>query len=245
MRTAARHSLSLGLLGEDGADEHWRIGVVAQSHAVVENMLSGVVKTGLDPTLLGKGKTESKVPTWTPLKNVPKYLDDHVVTGCVIGGTAWDFANENTIARDLLDIDEAGQFSLAPTIGVSVAARRLLLLGDPQQLPQVSQGTHAEPVDESALGWLMDGHDTIQGELGYFLGSPTGCIPNSAQRSRPVLRRAPPVGTGRSHAQVRLSRAGTPRRCARPHRKPHRVCRGSCDSRDASAGSGRNSLDRP
>lgn len=128
MRTAARHSLSLVLLGEDGADEHWRIGVVAQSHAVVENMLSGVVKAGLDPTLLGTGKTESKVPTWTPLTNVPKYLDDHVATGCVIGGTAWDFANANTIPRDSLDllvIDEAGQFSLAPTIGVSVAAKRL------------------------------------------------------------------------------------------------------------------------
>ena len=37
----------------------------------------------------------------------------------------------------------------------SVAAQRLLLLGDPQQLPQVSQGTHPEPVDESALGWLI------------------------------------------------------------------------------------------
>ncbi len=55
---------------------------------------------------------------------------------------------------DLLVIDEAGQFSLANTIAVSAAARNLLLLGDPQQLPQVSQGTHPEPVDESALGWL-------------------------------------------------------------------------------------------
>ncbi|WP_148612640.1 TM0106 family RecB-like putative nuclease [Nocardioides rubriscoriae] len=151
---------------------HWRIGVVAQSHAVVENMLAGIVKTKLDPTLVGKGKTESKSPTWTPLKNVPKFLDEDVATGCVIGGTAWDFANDNTIARgtlDLLIVDEAGQFSLAPTLGASVAAKRLLLLGDPQQLPQVSQGTHAEPVDESALGWLMDGHDTIPTDLGYFL----------------------------------------------------------------------------
>ncbi|MAO79092.1 MAG: nuclease [Nocardioides sp.] len=152
---------------------HWRVGVVAQSHAVVENMLAGIVKAGLAPALVGKGKTESQNPTWTSLKNVPKYLVEYASSGCVIGGTAWDFANDNTIARyslDLLVVDEAGQFSLAPTIGASVAAKRLLLLGDPQQLPQVSQGTHAEPVDESALGWLMDGHDTIPLELGYFLG---------------------------------------------------------------------------
>lgn len=72
---------------------------------------------------------------------------------------------------DLLVVDEAGQFSLAPTIGASVAAKRLLLLGDPQQLPQVSQGSHAEPVDESALGWLMGDHDTLPAEFGYFLGT--------------------------------------------------------------------------
>nr|BFF14281.1 hypothetical protein GCM10025699_55840 [Microbacterium flavescens] len=90
----------------------------------------------------------------------------------VVGGTAWTFANADTIARgslDLLVIDEAGQFSLAPTIASSVAAQRLLLLGDPQQLPQVSQGSHPEPVDRSALGWLADGHDVLPPELGYFL----------------------------------------------------------------------------
>ncbi|WP_166139844.1 TM0106 family RecB-like putative nuclease [Nocardioides ochotonae] len=152
---------------------HWRVGVVAQSHAVVEHMLTGIVKAGLDPDLVGKGKPEDQAPNWTHLTKVSKFLDEHAATGCVVGGTAWDFANGNTIPRgriDLLIIDEAGQFSLAPTLAASVAAERLLLLGDPQQLPQVSQGTHAEPVDESALGWLMDGHDTLPAELGYFLG---------------------------------------------------------------------------
>lgn len=104
---------------------------------------------------------------------MPAFLAERQETGCVIGGTAWDFSNENTVARDSLDlliIDEAGQFALAPTLAASSAARRLLLLGDPQQLPQVSQGTHAEPVDESALGWLMQDHDTISEDRGYFLG---------------------------------------------------------------------------
>ena len=45
----------------------------------------------------------------------------------------------------------------------------LLLLGDPQQLPQVSQGTHPEPVDTSALDWLVDGQRTLPDERGYFL----------------------------------------------------------------------------
>ena len=70
---------------------------------------------------------------------------------------------------DLLVIDEAGQFSLANTLAVARSAKRLLLLGDPQQLPQVTQGAHPEPVDESALGWLAAGHATLPAELGYFL----------------------------------------------------------------------------
>lgn len=90
----------------------------------------------------------------------------------MVGGTAWDFANAGRVPRgslDLLVIEEAGQFSLANTIAVASAANNLLLLGDPQQLPQVSQGTHPEPVDTSALGWLVDGRHTLPAELGYFL----------------------------------------------------------------------------
>jgi len=74
-------------------------------------------------------------------------------------------------ALDLLVVDEAGQFSLADTIAVSRAAPRLLLLGDPQQLPQVSQAVHPEPVQRAALDWLADGEDTLRPDRGYFLAS--------------------------------------------------------------------------
>ncbi|MGY0386384.1 DEAD/DEAH box helicase [Nocardioides sp. WG-D5] len=155
---------------------HWRIGVVAQSHAVVENLLAGIVSAGLAPDLVGKSKNDRPDPTWTTIPDTSTaraaFLTAHAATGCVLGGTAWTYAATKLIERrglDLLVIDEAGQFALAPTIGASIAAKRLLLLGDPQQLPQVSQGTHAEPVDESALGWIINGHKTLPPENGYFL----------------------------------------------------------------------------
>ncbi|WP_010146438.1 TM0106 family RecB-like putative nuclease [Serinicoccus profundi] len=157
-------------------DHGWRVGVVAQSHAVVENMLGAVVGAGLDPSLVGKSSTRTADPSWTPLGKDPghrtAYLEEHRGSGCVLGGTAWTFSHRDLAESgglDLLVIDEAGQFALAPTIGASRSARRLLLLGDPQQLPQVSQGTHAEPVDESALGWLMGQEPTLPPERGYFL----------------------------------------------------------------------------
>jgi superfamily I DNA and/or RNA helicase len=154
----------------------WRVGVVAQSHTVVENMLDAIVDAGLDPALVGKSKPQGGTPAWTKLKDQvghrAAFLTSHLGSGCVIGGTVWTFAAPDLVeghGLDLLVVDEAGQFALAPTIAASVAAQRLLLLGDPQQLPQVSQGTHAEPVNESALGWLMEDRDTLPAALGYFL----------------------------------------------------------------------------
>ncbi|MGE2732382.1 TM0106 family RecB-like putative nuclease [Mycolicibacterium vaccae] len=149
----------------------WRIGVVAQSHAVVENLFGGIIKAGVDAAVVGK-KVNAETADWTALTNpeFAPFIADH--DGCVVGGTAWDFSSAGKITAeslDLLVIEEAGQFSLANTIAVARAARNLLLLGDPQQLPQVSQGTHPEPVDGSALGWLVDGHHTLPEDRGYFL----------------------------------------------------------------------------
>jgi len=164
---------------------HWRVGVVGQSHHVVNNLLDTIVAAGVDPGRVGK-----KAPTAHTVVDPAEY--SRFVTeaegGCVIGGTAWDFSNPGRIppeSLDLLVIDEAGQFSLANTIAVSVSARNLLLLGDPAQLPQVSQGTHPEPVDESALGWITNGHPTLPADRGYFLATtwrmhPDLCAPVSA-----------------------------------------------------------------
>jgi len=172
----------------------WHIGVVAQSHKVVENVLEGVVSAGLDPLQVGKA-LQSGAPasdadslSFTVLRSGGQlgFVEEHrrKGRGSVIGGTAWDFSNETRVPRrglDLLVIDEAGQFSLAPTIAASVSAQRLLLLGDPQQLPQVSQGSHPEPVDSSALGWLLGAHETIPDGTGYFLAETRRMRPELAE----------------------------------------------------------------
>ena len=164
--TAAR------VIGQLVTDHGWRIGVVAQSHATVENLLDCVIDAGLDPARVAKKRYDHDAPRWQEIdaSQYDAFISDG--DGCVIGGTAWDFANANRVppgSLDLLVIDEAGQFCLANTIAVAPAAANLLLLGDPQQLPQVSQGTHPEPVDASALDWLVDGRRTLPEERGYFL----------------------------------------------------------------------------
>ncbi|MCI1017289.1 TM0106 family RecB-like putative nuclease [Microbacterium sp. C5A9] len=156
-------------------DHGFRIGVVAQSHAIIENLLERVVADGVPAAQVGKApKDPAAEPTYTviPKSGMAAFLGEHGAHGAVVGGTAWDFSNTSRVDRgglDLLVVDEAGQFSLASTIAVAAGARRLLLLGDPQQLPQVSQGAHPEPVDTSALGWVMDGDAVVRPDYGYFL----------------------------------------------------------------------------
>lgn len=150
----------------------WRVGVVAQSHAAVENLLDCVIDAGLDPARVAKKRYDHGAPRWQEIDGAAYGAFIADTAGCVVGGTAWDFANASRVppgSLDLLVIDEAGQFCLANTIAVAPAAANLLLLGDPQQLPQVSQGTHPEPVDASALEWLVDGHRTLPDQRGYFL----------------------------------------------------------------------------
>ena len=160
----------------------WRIGVVAQSHAVVEHLLDQVVAAGLPAGQVGKtpkdapAKDDPEIaPTpWTALAKdeYAAFLAEHESDGCVIGGTVWDMTNRKRIGDgelDLLVVDEAGQFSLASTVAASTSARRVLLLGDPQQLPQVTQGSHDEPVDSSALAWIAQDAATMPADRGYFI----------------------------------------------------------------------------
>ena len=93
--------------------------------------------------------------------------------GFVVGGTKWDFTSRDRIPERRVRPARRRRGRAVLARGhrrrLDAAARNLLLLGDPQQLPQVTQGRHPEPVDRSALGWLADGHDTLPDELGYFL----------------------------------------------------------------------------
>ncbi|MHA7142510.1 TM0106 family RecB-like putative nuclease [Arthrobacter sp. Sr33] len=148
----------------------WKVGVVGQSHKVVEHLIRQALKAGVPPGRTAKKTSDAQAPWGHKTdEGVAELLDSP--GGALVGGTAWTMTGSRVPAGslDLLVIDEAGQYSLANTLAVSRAATRLVLLGDPQQLPQVTQGSHPEPVDTSALGWLSAGHATLPPEFGYFL----------------------------------------------------------------------------
>lgn len=168
------------------AKEGWRIGVVAQSHAVVDNFLEAVHECDAGVPI---GKEPQTGRSATHPWEVTKLVDftDRQTAGFVIGGTTWTLCRPavRDLQLDLLVIDEAGQLSLTNAVAASASVQRVLLLGDPQQLPQVSQGSHPEPVEVSVLQHLSGGEPVLPPDRGYFLEKTYRMHP---ELTRPVSR---------------------------------------------------------
>lgn len=153
-----------------------KVGVVAQSHAVIENLMAACcARDGFDVSraVRLRGKSVTPDAPWSEVSDSELVELISGAGGLLFGGTVWDYVSERRVpagSLDVLVVDEAGQFSLTNTVAAARAARSVLLLGDPQQLPQVSTGVHLYPVDVSALGWLSNGAAALDPRFGYFLG---------------------------------------------------------------------------
>jgi predicted RecB family nuclease len=172
--TAARMILDLVAAGR-------RIGVTAQSHRVIANLLEAVARAntaegGALVRIAHKADEDDDIPTGDRIARVSDNaailhgLRDGVWD--VVGGTAWLWSREEMEGSvDVLFVDEAGQLSLATACAVAGAGASLVLLGDPNQLPQVSAGTHPEGAAASALEHLVGEARTIAPERGLLLAT--------------------------------------------------------------------------
>ncbi|MES2209193.1 MAG: TM0106 family RecB-like putative nuclease [Chloroflexota bacterium] len=169
--TAARMILDLVAAGR-------RVGLTAQSHRVIANALEAVASAarleGQAVRIAQKTDEVGLTPPWARITRLG--TNDEVRDGLaartfdVVGGTAWLWAREDLEGSiDVLFVDEAGQFSLADALAVSGAARSVVLLGDPNQLPQVSSGMHPEGAEVSVLEHFVGGARTIAPDRGLLL----------------------------------------------------------------------------
>jgi RNase_H superfamily/AAA domain len=151
-----------------------RVGVTANGHKVIRNLLDEVGRAtdeiGIDLTCIQKVSEEAidepRLRFTTDNATCLSALDDDCR---VAGGTAWFWTRPDAVdAVDVLFV-EAAQMSLANVLAVSQAAKTVVLLGDPRQLDQPTQGTHPDGVDTSALDHMLGGHRTIPEDRGLFL----------------------------------------------------------------------------
>jgi len=152
-----------------------KVGIVANSHTVIRNLLDGVVEAsdevGIEVQCIQKPKVREdnshKLRITMKTADLFKGLD----SDCdVAGGTAWLWSSPEAFESvDVLFVDEAAQMSLANVLAVSQAAPTVVLLGDPQQLDQPMQGNHPDGTGCSALEHILGGEETISPEKGLFL----------------------------------------------------------------------------
>jgi uncharacterized protein len=193
-RAAALDQSYLFIQGPPGTGKTWtgarivvdlirrrrRVGVAATSHKAIHNLLDeigraareeGVRVRGLKKSSAGSAETEYTADWVTNLADTDKVVAA-APRAQLVAGTAWLFAHEDFDGGALVDtlvIDEAGQVALADALAMGTAARNLILLGDPSQLAQVSQGTHPEGVGASVLEHLLGDHLTVSPDMGIFL----------------------------------------------------------------------------
>ena len=153
-----------------------RVGVTSLSHKAIHKLLQEIEREAREQGFVFKGRKKStggnaesrfegrfidSADGWRDL------LEDDLQ---LVAGTAWLFARADFEGFvDTLFVDEAGQVSLADAMAVGSVARNLVFLGDPNQLPQVSQGAQQEEAKVSVLQHLLGEHETVPPERGIFL----------------------------------------------------------------------------
>jgi superfamily I DNA and/or RNA helicase len=152
-----------------------KVGIVANSHAVIRNLVDKVresaAEQGLDLTCIQKPKETEPAGDRLRIARSNDDLLHGLASDCHVGaGTAWLWSTPAAFeAVDVLFVDEAAQMSLANVLAVSQSAKAVVLLGDPQQLDQPTQGTHPDGTGVSALEHILGGAATIRPEQGLFL----------------------------------------------------------------------------
>ena len=127
-----------------------RVGVTAQSHKTISNMLEAVVEAATEERVAVRiiQKADSDVGQIEGVTRVGGNADVAAALAAgtvdVVAGTGWLFARpEFDGAFDVLFVDEASQMSLANAVALGTSARSIVLIGDQNQLPMVTAGCPA------------------------------------------------------------------------------------------------------
>ena len=159
-----------------------RVGVTSLSHKAIHNLLRAIQHEADEQGFAFRGvkraRDEEGSETAFESRCIVSSGDVDVCADPsfdLVAGTGWALTREAVdlhVAErpiDVLFVDEAGQLALADVLAAGTSARSLVLLGDPNQLPQVSQGSHPEGSGRSVLQHLLGEDVTVRPERGLFL----------------------------------------------------------------------------
>jgi uncharacterized protein len=151
-----------------------KVGIAGPSHRAISNLVQEVCKASKElkqrVRIVQKTELEQDVDDCVKLVAKNEEVEEVMAEVDVVAGTPWLFARRSMMQQfDVLVVDEAGQVPLANALAICGAAPLMILLGDPQQLPQPAVGAHPEGASPSTLEHLLAGHQTIPADRGLFL----------------------------------------------------------------------------
>ena len=152
-----------------------RVGITGPSHRAIHNLLEEIEHVACDEGVRFRGLKKRSTSDDTAyegrfISSVESNEECEQSDAQLIAGTAWLFARaEMDQALDYLFIDEAGQVALADAVAVGTSAHNIVLLGDPRQLPHVTQNTHPLGAGRSVLEHLLGDASTVAEDRGIFL----------------------------------------------------------------------------
>jgi len=171
-----------------------KIGIAANTHNAVEQLLFEMNKYveefgfSAESPLRVAHKAKAAGVAYSPsgrAMTVTFAGDNDKAAGAVAGhgivaGTSFLFTSAAMRnALDILFIDEAGQLSLADTLGASLSARNIVLVGDPQQLKQPTKAAHPGQSGLSGLEYINQDADVVPRDYGVLL--------NKTRRMHPLI----------------------------------------------------------
>jgi predicted RecB family nuclease len=159
-----------------------KVGVTSNSHKAINNFLqaldSAAHREGAHFNGVKKADKKYEYQWYSP----PADLKDSRITTRfsgteislddynVIAGTPWFMIDQRFDQQlDYLLVDEASQLSIAHLVAAGLSAKNLILIGDPQQLPQPLQGQHQAELEKSPLQLLLGDAAVVPPNRGVFL----------------------------------------------------------------------------
>lgn len=160
----------------------YKIGITSNSHKAINNFLQELEHAAHENNIPFKGAKkgdEKDESTWyeprDPRKSgliTNRYKTPQIELSDydLLAGTPWLFVDSKFDEQiDYLLVDEASQLSIAHLVAAGLCAKNLILIGDPQQLPQPLQGQHQAELDQSPLQLLLGDAQVVPHHRGVFL----------------------------------------------------------------------------
>ncbi len=155
--------------------------ITSQSHKAIENILlyTKKITLGANRKILKYGGKPNKyldhINNYDKLFFLLKETRKKKET-LIIGLTVFNISKLRSFNNlsdrkpsDFLIIDEAGQYGLANSVAAAMFTEKIILLGDQNQLPNVTQGSHVMGVENSVMSFCLGNNSIVGSEHGIFL----------------------------------------------------------------------------